>query len=73
MVQEHKLFENIPLHVQRLNYGEGVYELEDHVGEKTLNSYLLLKLGSVKRIIHVGFSLSNDNEINIGPHIDQRT
>jgi len=70
MVQEHKLFKNIPLHVQGLNYGEGVYELEDHVGEETLSSNLLLELGSVKRIIRVSLSLSNDNEQNIGPHID---
>jgi hypothetical protein len=73
MVQEHKLFKSIPLHVQGLNYREGVYELEDHVGEEAVNSYLLLKLGSVKRITHVGFSLSNDNELSIGLHIDQKT
>jgi hypothetical protein len=66
MVQEHKLFKNIPLHVQGLNCGEGVYELEDHVGEETLSSNLLLELGSVKRIIRVSLSLSNDNEQNIG-------
>jgi hypothetical protein len=34
MALEHKLFENIPLHVPRPNYGEGVYELEDHVRKK---------------------------------------
>jgi hypothetical protein len=66
MVQEHKLFKNIPLHVQGLNCGEGVYELEDHVGEETLSSNLLLELGSIKRIIRVSLSLSNDNEQNIG-------
>jgi hypothetical protein len=64
------VFKNIPLHVQGLNCGEGVYELEDHVGEETLSSNLLLELGSVKRIIRVSLSLSNDNEQNIGPHID---
>jgi hypothetical protein len=31
MVPEHMSFEIILLHVQGLNYGEGVYELEDHV------------------------------------------
>jgi hypothetical protein len=73
MVQEHKLFKSIPLHVQGLNCGEGVYELEDHVEKKALSSNLLLELGSVKRITHVSFSLSHDNELNIGSHIDQRT
>jgi hypothetical protein len=73
MVQKHKLFKNIPLHVQGLNCGESVYELEDHVGEEALSSNLLLELGSIKIINRVGFSLFNDNELNIGPHIDQRT
>jgi len=72
MVQKRKLFKNIPLHVQGLNYGKGVYELEDHVGEKALSSNLLLALGSIKIINRVGFSFFNDNELNIGPHIDQR-
>jgi hypothetical protein len=31
MVLKHMSLENILLHVQGLNYGEGVYELEDHV------------------------------------------
>jgi hypothetical protein len=31
---ELKLLENIPWHVQGLNYGEGIYEVEDHVGRK---------------------------------------
>ncbi len=48
MVLEHKLLERIPLHIQGLNYGKGVYELEDHVGEEALSSNLL-KLGPVKK------------------------
>ncbi len=43
-----ELFESISLHVQELNCGEGVYELEDHVGEMALNSNLLTKLGLAK-------------------------
>jgi hypothetical protein len=31
MVLKHELFENVPLHVQELNY---VYEMEDHVRAK---------------------------------------
>jgi hypothetical protein len=34
MMPKQKLFENIPLHAQRLNYGPNVCELEYHVGEK---------------------------------------
>ncbi len=49
MVPKQELFESIPLHVQGQNYGEGIYELEDHVGEKALNSNLTLKLGLVKK------------------------
>jgi len=44
------LFKNIFLHIQGLNYREGVYELEDHVGQEILNSNLLLKLRPIKRI-----------------------
>jgi hypothetical protein len=32
-----ELLENIPLHVQGLNYRKDIYELKDHVGEKALN------------------------------------
>jgi hypothetical protein len=38
MVPKHGLLENIPLHAQGLNCGVGICELEDHVGEKRLNS-----------------------------------
>jgi hypothetical protein len=41
MVLEWKLLKSIPLHVQELNYREGVPKLE------ALNSNLLLKLGFV--------------------------
>jgi hypothetical protein len=46
---KHKLLESIPLHVQKLNYKEGIFKLEDCVGEKTLNLDLLPKLGLAKR------------------------
>jgi hypothetical protein len=37
MVPKCKLLENIPLRIQELNYEKNVYELKDHVGEKTLS------------------------------------
>jgi hypothetical protein len=49
MVLKCKLLENIPLHVQKLYYRKGVYELD------TLSSNLLLKLGFVRRILLIGF------------------
>jgi hypothetical protein len=51
MVQEHEMLENVSLHVQKINYEEDLYELEDCVGEEALNLNLPLKLGLVKRII----------------------
>jgi hypothetical protein len=36
------------LHVQELNSQEGVYELEDHVGEMALSLNLLPRLGLAK-------------------------
>ncbi len=45
------LLKSIFLHIQGLNYGKGIYELEDHVGQKALNSNLLLKLGLVKKFL----------------------
>jgi hypothetical protein len=38
-----KLLKNIPLHVQELNCGDDVYELEDRVKEEALSSNLLAK------------------------------
>jgi hypothetical protein len=49
MVLEHELHESIPMHVQWLNYEENIYELEDHVKEKALNTNLLPKLKFVKK------------------------
>jgi len=34
MVPECELLKDIPLHVQKLNYKKGVYELKDRVGEE---------------------------------------
>jgi hypothetical protein len=56
MVLERELFKNIPLRVSGLNYGEGVYELEDCVGEEALSSNLPPNLGLMKKKILVGFS-----------------
>ncbi len=51
MVPKCKLFGSIPLHVLKLNYKEGFYELEDHVGEEALNLDLSPKLGIKKKLI----------------------
>jgi len=50
------LFKSILFHIQGLNYGEGVYELEDHVRQRALSLNLLPKLGFVKKILHAHFS-----------------
>jgi hypothetical protein len=55
MVLKFKLPESIPQHVQGLNYGEGIYESEDHVGEEALSSNLLPRLGLVKKFLPAGF------------------
>ncbi len=49
MVPKCELFKNTPLHIQKLNYKESIYELDDHVREETLSSNLLLKLGLAKK------------------------
>jgi hypothetical protein len=49
------LHEIIPLHDPKLNYREGVYELEDHVGEEALNLDLLPKLRLIKKFPPIGF------------------
>jgi hypothetical protein len=48
MVPKHELLKSIPLYVQEPNYKEGIYELEDHVGEETLSLDLPLKLEFAK-------------------------
>ncbi len=48
-----KLFENIPLHIQKLNCKENVYELEDHVGGEALTSNWSPKLGPIKIIFFI--------------------
>jgi hypothetical protein len=55
MVSKPMLFKNILSYIQGLKCGKGVYELEDHVGQKTFSSNLLLKLGLVKKIPFTGF------------------
>jgi hypothetical protein len=50
MVRKHKLFKNIPLHIEKLNYKKNIYELEKHVGEEALSLNLLPKLGATKKI-----------------------
>jgi hypothetical protein len=49
-------FKIILLHIQRLNSGKGVYELEVHVGQEALSSNSLRKLGFAKKIPHAQFS-----------------
>jgi hypothetical protein len=49
MVLQRKLLKSIPLHVLGLNYGEGIYELNDCVGEEALSSNLPPKLGPIKK------------------------
>jgi hypothetical protein len=51
MVPKHELLENIMLHVQALNYGEYVYELENRVEEKALSLNLTLELGPIKKFL----------------------
>jgi hypothetical protein len=48
MVQKHELFKSISLHVQGLNCGKCVYELQDHIGKEALSSNLSLKLRPIK-------------------------
>jgi hypothetical protein len=55
MVPKHKLPENIPLHDQRLNCKTCICELEDHVGEKGLNSNWPTKLGLAKKTVPTSF------------------
>jgi hypothetical protein len=55
MVPKHELLESIPLHIQELNCEKGVYELEDHVGEKALGLNLLPKLGPAKKNLLASF------------------
>ncbi len=52
---KHKLFKNIPVHGQRLNYGTNICELENHVGEKGWSSNWLTKLGLAKEILPTSF------------------
>ncbi len=58
MVLKGKLLESIPLHIQKLNYGKGVCELEAHVGEKALSLNLLPKFGPSKKTIPANFPSS---------------
>jgi hypothetical protein len=51
MVPKCELLKIIPLHVLELNYGVNIFELEDHVGEEALSSYLPPKFGPTKRIL----------------------
>jgi hypothetical protein len=55
MVPKCELFKNIPLHVQKLNYGKNICGLEDHVGEEGLSLNWPLKLGPTKKIPFASF------------------
>jgi hypothetical protein len=58
MVPKHELLKNIPLHAQGLKCKANICELEDHVGEKRLNSNWLMKLGLVKNLFQQIFSMA---------------
>jgi len=49
MVLEHVLLKIILLHIQGLHCGEGIFDMEDHVGQEALSSNLLPKLEFVKK------------------------
>jgi hypothetical protein len=49
MVPKHKLFKNIPLHIQKLNYRKNIYELEEHVGEEAYELELVAKTWACKK------------------------
>jgi hypothetical protein len=51
MVPKCGLQDNIPLHIQEVNYEIDIYEPKDRVGEKTLSPNLPLKLGPAKKIL----------------------
>jgi hypothetical protein len=59
MVSKCKLLESIPLHIQKLNYVKGIYELENHVGEEVLSLDLPPNPNPnpklVKTILPIGF------------------
>ncbi len=50
MALKDELFKR-PLHIQKLNYAKGVYELKDHVEEEALNSNLPPKLEPLKKFL----------------------
>jgi hypothetical protein len=49
MMPKCELFKITPLHVQKLNYREGIYELDDHVGDEALSLSLILKFRLAKK------------------------
>jgi len=51
MMPKCELFKITPLHVQKLNYREGVYELDDHVGDEALSLSLILKFRLAKKLL----------------------
>jgi hypothetical protein len=51
MVLEHVLFKIIFLHIQGLHCREGIFDLEDHVGQEALSSNLLPKIRFVKKFL----------------------
>ncbi len=52
---KHILLEIIFLYFQGLNCRKDIYELEDHFGEESLNSNLLLKFKPIKKIPPTSF------------------
>jgi hypothetical protein len=58
MVLKLEMHENNPLHIQKLNCGKNVYELEDLVGEELLSLNLSPKLGIIGKILLQGFPVT---------------
>jgi len=57
MVPKHELLKNIPVHIQKLNYGKNIYELKEHVREEALSLNLSPKLGFQKKILLQVFAI----------------
>ncbi len=55
MVLKRELLKSILLHIQEFFFREGIYELEDHVGEEVLHSKLPPKLGLTRKFLLTSF------------------
>jgi len=55
MVLEHVMFKIILLHIQGLHCKEGIFDLEDHVGQEALSFQLVAKDWVCKKIPFTSF------------------